>query len=99
MSKKQSVMSKKYKFSDLCIKWAFTKFVEKDGAERPQCVLCYKVMAEPSMQPSKLKFCLSCTHATHQDHSDDMFRTKKARFMAWNTLTQHDFPVLTKVYC
>ena len=40
----QSIMSKKRKYDDSYIKWGFTKFVEKDGTERPQCVLYYKVL-------------------------------------------------------
>ena len=49
------MMSKKRKCDDSYIKWRIMKFVEKDGTERPQCVLCYKVLTEASMNPSKLK--------------------------------------------
>uniref|UniRef100_UPI00358FC317 protein FAM200C-like n=1 Tax=Myxine glutinosa TaxID=7769 RepID=UPI00358FC317 len=76
------MLSKKRKYDDSYIKWGFMKFVEKNGTERPQCVLCYKVLAEASMKPSKLKAHLASTHPTHQNDSEDVFRSKKARFMA-----------------
>ena len=90
------MMSKKRKYDDSYIKWGFIKFVEKDGTERLQCVLCYKVLAEASMKPSKLKAHLSSIHPTHENDSEDMFRSKKARFMAKGTLTQHGFRLSTK---
>ena len=55
-------MSKKRKYDDSYIKWGFMKFVKKDGTKRPQCVLCYKVLAEASMKPSKLKAHLASNH-------------------------------------
>ena len=89
-------MSKKRKYDDSYIKWGFMKLVDKDGTERPQCVLCSKVLAEASMKPSKLKAHLASTHPTHQNDSEDMFRSKKARFMAKGTLTRHGFQPSTK---
>ena len=73
-------MMSKRKYDDSYIKWGITKFVEKDGTERPQCVLCYKVLAEASMKPSKLRAHLTSIHATHQNYSEDRFRRKKALF-------------------
>uniref|UniRef100_UPI00358E8A1A protein FAM200C-like n=1 Tax=Myxine glutinosa TaxID=7769 RepID=UPI00358E8A1A len=89
-------MSKKRKYDDSYIKWGFMKFVEKDGTERPQYVLCYKVLAEASMKPSKLKAHLDSTHPTHQNDSEDVFRSKKAHFMAKGSLTRHGFQPSTK---
>uniref|UniRef100_UPI00358ECE95 protein FAM200C-like n=1 Tax=Myxine glutinosa TaxID=7769 RepID=UPI00358ECE95 len=90
------MLSKKRKYDDSYIKWGFMKFVEKDGTERPQCVLCYKVLAEASIKPSKLKAHLASTHPTHQNDSEDVFRSKKARFMAKGSLTRHGFQPSTK---
>ena len=81
-------MSKKRKYDDSYIKWGFMKFVEKDGTEPTQCVLCYKVQAEASMKPSKLKAHLASIHPTHENDSENMFRSKKARFIAKGTLIQ-----------
>ena len=90
------MMSKKRKYDDSYIKWGFMKFVEKDGAERPQCVLCYKVLAEASLKLSKLKAHLVSIHPTHENDSEDMFRSKKARFMVKGILTQYGFQSSTK---
>ena len=90
------MMSKKRKYDDSYIKWGFMKFVEKDGTEHPQCVLRYEVLAKALMKPSMLKAHLSSVHPTHENDSEDMFRSKKARFMAKGTLTQHGFRSSTK---
>ena len=49
-----------------------------------------------SMKPSKLKAHLASSHPTHQNDSEDVFRSKKARFMAKGTLTRHGFQPSTK---
>ena len=64
------MMSKKRKYDDSYIKWGFMKFVEKDETERPQCVLCYKVLAEASIKLSKLKAHSSSIHPTHENDSE-----------------------------
>ena len=48
------------------------------------------------MKPSKLKAHLASSHPTHQNDSEDVFRSKKARFMAKGTLTRHGFQPSTK---
>ena len=48
------------------------------------------------MKPSKLKAHLASIHPTHENDSEDMFRSKKVRFMAKGTLTQHGFQSSTK---
>ena len=89
-------MSKKCKYDDSYIKWGFMKFVEKDGTEHLQCILCYKVLVEASMKPSNLNDHLASTHLTHKNNSEDMFQSKKACFMAKGTLIQHGFQSSTK---
>ena len=86
------MMSKKSKYDDSYIKWGFMKFVEKDGTERPQCVLC----AEASVKPSKLKAHLASIHPTLGNDSEDMFQSKKARFMVKGILTHNGFQSSTK---
>ena len=90
------MMSKKRKYNDSYIKWGITKFVEKDGTQRPQCVLCYKVLADASMKPSKLKAHLTSIHPTHQNDSEGMFRRNKALFKTRNTLVWHGFQLSSK---
>ena len=89
------MMSKKCNYDDSYIKWGFIKFVQ-DETELPQCILCYKVLAEASMKPSKLKAHLASIHPTHENDFENMFRSKKARFVAKGTLTQHGFQSLIK---
>ena len=89
-------MSKKRKYNDSYIKWGITKFVEKDGTQRPQCVLCYKVLAEASTKPSKLKAHFTSIHPTHQNDSEGMFRRNKALFKTRNTLDWHGFQPSSK---
>ena len=79
------MMSKKRAYDDSYIKWGFMKFVEKNGTKRPQCVLSYKVLAGALMKPSKLKSHLTSIHPSHENDSEEMFRSKKARFMAKGT--------------
>jgi len=89
----QSIAYRKRKFNDSFIKLGFMKFVEEDGTERPQCVLCYKVLAEESMKPSKLKAHLVSIHPTHQHDSEEMFRQEamrlKAHFSSVHPTLQH----------
>lgn len=80
-------MSKKRKYDDSYIEWGFMKFVNKNGTERSQRVPCFKVLAEASMKPTKLKAHLASIHSAHQKDSEEMFRSKRVRFMAKGTLT------------
>ena len=49
MSKKAS----KRGWNDDYIKYGFARFSDKD-AQKGQCVICYKVLGNDSLQPSKL---------------------------------------------
>ena len=48
-------MSKKRKWSKDYVQHGFTCFTEKDGTERPQCILCSKVLSNANLKPSRLK--------------------------------------------
>ena len=65
--------SKKRKYSDEYIKFGFTSIVDK-GVEKPQCVVCYKVLGVDSMRPSKMKLHLTSNHPSHVDKDIDYFR-------------------------
>ena len=45
---------KSYKYSDSYLDFGFT-FILRNGEEKPQCVICSKVLASESMLPNKLK--------------------------------------------
>jgi hypothetical protein len=49
---------------------------EVDGEERPQCVLCMKVLASECMLPSNLKHHLETTHPSLVSKSHDYFSRK-----------------------
>ena len=46
--------SKKRSYNKAFLQWGFTSICDKLG-EKPQCVICLKVLAAESMKPSKLK--------------------------------------------
>ena len=48
-------MSKKRKWSEDYVKHGFTCLTEPGGTERPQCILCSKVLSNAYRKPSRLK--------------------------------------------
>ncbi|KAL1264119.1 hypothetical protein QQF64_004474 [Cirrhinus molitorella] len=44
--------------------------------ERPQCVVCLKILASDSMKPNKLRRHLETLHHEHKDKPVDFFRKK-----------------------
>ncbi|TKS65233.1 Zinc finger BED domain-containing protein 5 [Collichthys lucidus] len=44
--------------------------------ERPQCVVCLKILARDSLKPNKLKRHLETTHPEHKDKPVEFFRKK-----------------------
>jgi hypothetical protein len=63
------------KYDDSYLDFGFTS-TEVDGEERPQCVLCMKVLAAECMLPSKLKRHLETTHPSVVSKSCDCFSRK-----------------------
>jgi hypothetical protein len=63
------------KYDDSYLNFACTS-TEIDGEERPQCVLCMKVLASECMLPSKLKRHLETTHPSVVSKSRDYFSRK-----------------------
>ena len=49
-----SSSSKKRSYNKTFLKFGFTSFIDK-SVEKPQCVICHKVLSAESMKPSKLK--------------------------------------------
>ena len=56
-----ALTSMKQTYSETFLKWGFTSIIDK-GIEKPQCVLCEKVLTAESMKPSKLQSHLSKVH-------------------------------------
>jgi hypothetical protein len=66
---------KNRKYDDSYLDFGFTS-TEVDGEERPQCVLCMKVLASECMLPSKLKHHLETIHPSIVSKSCDYFSRK-----------------------
>ena len=62
---------KKRKYNDSYIEYGFT-CMNTAGEEKPQCVICYQVLSNCSMKPSKLKLHLQ-THHSKYAHKDQTF--------------------------
>ena len=74
--------SKKRKYDDSYIQFGFTSVVI-DGMEKPQCVLCNKVLSNDSMRPAKLKQHLENVHpqSKHKDKSYFERQSKALKMM------------------
>ncbi|XP_042209700.1 zinc finger BED domain-containing protein 5-like [Homarus americanus] len=66
-------VAKKRKYIDAYINYGFTSILA-DGIEKPQCVLCFKVLGNDSMRPSKLKHHLMTIHPQYAERDTDFFR-------------------------
>jgi hypothetical protein len=74
-SDKSAKKRKNRKYDDSYLDFGFTS-TEVNGEERPQCVLCMKVLASECMLPSKLKRHLETTHPSEVSKSRDYFNRK-----------------------
>jgi hypothetical protein len=71
--------SKNRKYDDSYLDFGFTS-TEVNGEERPQCVLCMKILASECMLPSKLKLHVETTHPNAVIKSRDYFSWKLREF-------------------
>ena len=55
-----------HKYSDSYLDFGFT-FILRNGEEKPQCVLCSKVLASERMLPNQLKRYLKTSHPQFVD--------------------------------
>ena len=68
-------MAKKRSYSDSFLKYGFVSIVDQ-GIEKPQCVLCMKILSPESMKPSKLKRHLETKHTDCKDKDLSFFERK-----------------------
>ena len=66
---------KSRKYSDNYLDFGFT-FVLQNGEEKPQCVICNKILASESMLPNKLKRHLTSSHRQFESKSRSFFARK-----------------------
>lgn len=85
----KGVKRRKYrKYDDSYLNFGFTS-VEVNHEERPQCVLCLKILAVENMLPSKLKRHLETIHPTMVGKSREFFTRKLQNVQKQkNVLTQ-----------
>ncbi len=70
-------VTKKRKYNEEYINYGFTSILA-DGIEKPQCVLCFKVLGNDTMRPSKLKHHLQTIHPHYAEKDLDFFRRHKS---------------------
>lgn len=67
---------KKRSYKEAFLQWGFTKFVDK-SVEKPQYVLCNKVLTIESMKPSKLKEHFERSHSQFAEKDIAFFKRKE----------------------
>ncbi len=70
-------VTKKQEYSEECINYGLTSILT-DGIQKPQCVLCFKVLGNDSMRPSKLKHHLQTIHPHYAEKDLSFFRHHKS---------------------
>lgn len=66
-------MSKKCTYSDACLRHGFENF-PSGGEDRPQCVVCHKVLTNEGLKPSKLSAHLQKCHPNLQSEDQAYFQ-------------------------
>ncbi len=70
-------VTNKRKYSEEHINYGFTSILA-DGIEKPQCVLCFKVLGNDFMRPSKLKHHLQTIHPHYAEKDPGSFSRYKS---------------------
>ena len=65
---------KKLRYNDSYVRFDFS--VKNSGREKPQCVLCCKVLASSVLKPNKLKRHLVTHHPDFQSKDADFLNVK-----------------------
>ncbi|XP_045117651.1 protein ZBED8-like [Portunus trituberculatus] len=85
-------MSKKRKWNDEYVNFGFTCATEKDGTQRPQCILCITLFSNANLKPSKLDEHFKNKHDGRDAGNDIVtLRDKRARFDQVGTLPTYGF--------
>ncbi|GBP62959.1 Zinc finger BED domain-containing protein 5 [Eumeta japonica] len=71
-----STSGEKHSYKEGFLQWGFTKLVDRN-VEKPQCVLCSKVLSTESLKPSKLKEHLEKIHKEFVAKDIHFFKTKE----------------------
>lgn len=68
------------RFDESHIKYGFSMIIVGQ-VEKPQCVLCYEVLAEMSLKPSKLKRHLQTKHKQHASKDNEYFKFQEEKLL------------------
>ena len=68
----------KRRWADDYIKYGFLQFIDKD-VEKAQCGLCYRVLGNESLRPSKLLHHLHTMHPDHKNKDVAFFERKQGQ--------------------
>ncbi|XP_075684349.1 protein FAM200C-like [Rhinoderma darwinii] len=97
--------SKKRKWSDEYVQYGFTCITERDGSQRPNCMICNARLRNSSLAPAKLREHFLKLHGDGQYKNTTLaeFKVKRARFDEKATLPVLGFvpinkPILTASY-
>lgn len=97
--------SKKRKWSDEYVKHGFTYITERDGSQRPICMICNAKLSNSSLVPAKLKEHFLNLHGDgeHKNTTLAEFKMKRSRFDEKATLPALGFvpidkPIITASY-
>ncbi|XP_075696915.1 protein FAM200C-like [Rhinoderma darwinii] len=97
--------SKKRKWSDEYVQYGFTCITERDGSQRPNCMICNARLSNSSLAPAKLREHFLKLHGDGQYKNTTLaeFKVKRARFDEKATLPVLGFvpinkPILTASY-
>lgn len=90
-------MSKKRQWKDDYVAYGFTCTTEKDGVQRPQCILCCKLFSNSNLKPSKLYEHFRNQHGGESaGYSLNILKSKKTRFDACGTIAKFNLVTVEK---
>ena len=85
-------MSKKRKWNDAYVQYGFIFITEKNGTQRPQCVLCGTMFSNSNLKPSKLDEHFKNGHGgVNAGNNIATLQVKRARFDRAGTLRMYGF--------
>ena len=92
-------MSKKRKWNEDYVRYSFTCMTEKDGTQRPQCILCCKVLANANFKPQRINEHFNNQHENVKSRNDfNTLKIKKTFFVKVVPYQNMDFHLL-KSHC
>jgi len=92
-------MSKKRRWNANYVQYGFSCTTEKDGTQRPQCVLCSTMFSNANMKPSKLNEHFRNRRGSRDTGNDiETLRLKRTRFDRAGTLPMYRFSPPQKLF-